>query len=73
MALVRDSSEYLTEVGVKHVVHLCLGTEQVEGAFSECENWNTCTAVPRVILLLTHISLSEAQQVYVTVTRKTCI
>jgi hypothetical protein len=30
MALVKDSPEYMTEFGVKHAVHLCLDSEQVE-------------------------------------------
>jgi hypothetical protein len=30
MALVRDSSEYMPEVGVKYAVHLWLGGKQVE-------------------------------------------
>jgi len=35
--------------------------------------WNAYTAVPKVSLLLTHISLSEAKLFCVTVTHKTYI
>jgi hypothetical protein len=35
MTLVRDSLEYMTEVGVKHAVHLWLDSEQVESFIFE--------------------------------------
>jgi len=45
MALVRDFPEYMPEVGVKHAVHLWLGTEQV-GSFMF---WMWKTGVPTLL------------------------